>query len=157
MDLQYGDFGYSTCVMSSLIRDKKAEKRGGFSAQFSRIIIFSLELYLGDQLCSKYTKNSFISYSVNEIQAYKDNILMTLQSSLASKVTVIAGILVCIMVGLPIDLPYAPRSLVLQFCICEYFEKLTKLVTYRRYLDRRNLSMDLQYGDFGYSTCVMPA
>ena len=26
---------------------------------------------------------------------------------------------------------------------CEYFEKLTKLVTYRRYLDRRNLSMDL--------------
>ena len=33
---------------------------------------------------------------------------MTLQSSLASKVTVIAGILVCIVVGLPIDLPYAP-------------------------------------------------
>ena len=31
---------------------------------------------------------------------------VTLQSSLASKVTVIAGILVCIMVGLPIDLPY---------------------------------------------------
>ena len=33
---------------------------------------------------------------------------MTLQSSLASKVTVIGGILVCIVVGLPIDLPYAP-------------------------------------------------
>ena len=28
-------------------------------------------------------------------------------------------------------------------CICKYFEKLTKLVTYRRYSDRRNLSMDL--------------
>ena len=28
-------------------------------------------------------------------------------------------------------------------CICEYFEKLRKLVTYRRYSDRRNLSMDL--------------
>ena len=33
---------------------------------------------------------------------------MTLQSSLASKVTVIAGILVCIVVGLPIGLSYAP-------------------------------------------------
>ena len=29
------------------------------------------------------------------------------------------------------------------FCVCKSFEKLTKLVTYRRYLDRRNLSMDL--------------
>ena len=81
---------------------------GGFSAQFSRIIILSLKLYLGDQLCSKYTKKSFVSYSVNEIYAHKDNILMTLQSSVASKVTVIARILVCIMVGLPIDLPYTP-------------------------------------------------
>ena len=42
-------------------------------------------------------------------------------------------------------------------CICENFEKLTKLVTYRRYSDRRNLSMDLKYGDFGYSTFVTPA
>ena len=33
---------------------------------------------------------------------------MILQSSLASKVTEIAGILVCIVVGLPIGLPYAP-------------------------------------------------
>ena len=57
---------------------------------------------------------------------------MTLQSSLASKVTVIAGILVCILVRLPIG-----------HSTCEYLEKLTKLVTYRRYLDRRNLSMDL--------------
>ena len=40
---------------------------GGFSAQFSGIIIFSLELYLGDQLCSKCAKKSFVSYSVNEI------------------------------------------------------------------------------------------
>ena len=53
----------------SLVPDKKAEKRGGgsFSAQFSEIIIFSLELYLGDQLCSKCTNKSFVSYSVNEI------------------------------------------------------------------------------------------
>ena len=33
----------------------------------SGIIIFSLELYLGDQLYSKCTKKSFVSYSVNEI------------------------------------------------------------------------------------------
>ena len=33
---------------------------------------------------------------------------MTLQSSVASKVTVIAGILVYILVGLPIGLQYAP-------------------------------------------------
>ena len=87
---------------------KRQKREGGFSAQFSGIIIFSLELYLGHQLCSKCTKKSFVSYSVNEILAYKDNTLMTLQSSLASKVTVIAGILVCIVVGLPIGLPYAP-------------------------------------------------
>ena len=40
---------------------------GGFSAQFSGIIILNLKVYLGDQLCSKYTKKSFVSYSVNEI------------------------------------------------------------------------------------------
>ena len=33
---------------------------------------------------------------------------MALQSSVASKVTVIAGILVCIVVGLPIGLPHVP-------------------------------------------------
>ena len=87
---------------------KRQKREGGFSAQFSGIIIFRLKLYLGHQLCSKCTKKSFVSYSVNEILAYKDNTLMTLQSSLASKVTVIAGILVGIVVGLPIGLPYAP-------------------------------------------------
>ena len=46
---------------------RQKEGGGGFSAQFSGIIIFSLELYLGDQLCSKCTKKSFVSYSVNEI------------------------------------------------------------------------------------------
>ena len=102
---------------------------GGSSAQFSGMIIFSIELYYGDQLCSKCMKKSFVSYLVNEIQAYKYNILMTLQSVMASTVTVIAGILVCIMVRLPKGLPPAPWSCVLYFCICEYFEKLRKLVT----------------------------
>ena len=54
---------------------------------------------------------------------------MTFQSAIASTVIVIAGILVCIVVGLPIGLPPAPQSCVLYFCICEYLEKLTKLVT----------------------------
>ena len=40
---------------------------GGFSAKFSGIIIFSMELYLGDQLCSKCITKSFVSYLVNEI------------------------------------------------------------------------------------------
>ena len=68
---------------------------------------------------------------------------MTLQSAIATNVTVVAGILVCIVVGLPIGIPPAPWYYVLYFCICDYFEKLTKLVTYRRYSDRRNLSVDL--------------
>ena len=50
----------------------------------------------------------FVSYLVNDIQAYKYNILMTLQSVIASNVTVIAGILVCIVVRLPIGLSLAP-------------------------------------------------
>ena len=54
---------------------------------------------------------------------------MTFQSAIASTVIVIAGILVCIVVGLPTELPSAPQSCVLYFCICEYWEKLTKLVT----------------------------
>ena len=67
-----------------------------------------MELYYGDQLCSKHMTKSFVSYSVNDIQAYKYNILMTLQSAIACTVTVIAGILVCIVVRLPIGLPLAP-------------------------------------------------
>ena len=50
----------------------------------------------------------FASYPVNEIQTYKYNILMTLQSTITSTVIVIAGILVCIIVRLPIGLPPAP-------------------------------------------------
>ena len=80
------------------VSHKKAEK-GGFSAQFSGMIIFSIELYYRNQLCSKCIKISFVSYLVNEIQAYRYNILMTLQSAMASTVTVIAGILVCIVVS----------------------------------------------------------
>ena len=49
----------------------KRQKRGGgggFSAQFSGIIIFSLELYLGDQLCSKCTKKVL---SVTRLMRYR--------------------------------------------------------------------------------------
>ena len=48
---------------------------------------------------------------------------MTFQSAIASTVIVIARILLCIVVRLPIGLPPAPQSYVLYFCICEYFEK----------------------------------
>ena len=49
-------------------------------------------------------KKFFVSFPVHKIQAYIYNILMTLQSAIASTVTVIAGILVCIVVRLPIGL-----------------------------------------------------
>ena len=85
------------------------ERQGrGLSAQFSGIIIFNMELYYGDQFCSKCMTKSFVSYLVNDIQAYKYNILMTLQSAIASTVIVIAGILVCIVVRLSTGLPPAP-------------------------------------------------
>ena len=94
---------------ASQVSHEKAEKRvGGFSGQFSGMINFGIELYYGDQLCSKCIKKSFVSYPVNDIKAYKYNILMTLQSAIASTVTVIAGILVCIVVRLPIGLLPAP-------------------------------------------------
>ena len=54
-------------VCRSPVPHKKAEKSGGgFSAQFSGIIIFSLELYLGTNFVPNVLK-SFVSYSVNEI------------------------------------------------------------------------------------------
>ena len=68
---------------------------------------------------------------------------MPFQSAIASTVIGIAGILLCIVLRLPIGLPPAPQSCVLYFCICEYVQKKTKLVTYKRYLDRRNLSVNL--------------
>ena len=71
------------------------------------MIIFSMELDYGDQLCSKCMPKGFVSYLLNEIYAYKYNILMTLQSAIASTLTVIAGILVCTVVRLPIGLPPA--------------------------------------------------
>ena len=48
----------------------KRQKRGGggFSAQFSGIIILSLKVYLGDQLCSKYTKKVL---SVTQLMRYR--------------------------------------------------------------------------------------
>ena len=63
----WGPWVFYLCDVSP-VHDEKAEKGGGsFSGQFSGIIIFSLEVYLGDQLCSKCTKKSFVSYSLNEI------------------------------------------------------------------------------------------
>ena len=55
------------CDASPVPHEKAGKRGGGFSVQFSGIIIFSLELYLGDQLCSKCTKKRFVRYSVNEI------------------------------------------------------------------------------------------
>ena len=72
------------CDVSQVSHEKAEKREGGFLSQFSGIINFSMELYYGDQLCSKYMTKS---YPVNKIQAYKYNILMTLQST----VTVIAG------------------------------------------------------------------
>ena len=54
---------------------------------------------------------------------------MTFQSAISSDVIGIVGILVCIVIRLPIGLPPIPWYCVLYFSICEYFEKLTKLVT----------------------------
>ena len=63
-----GDIGYSTCVTRAQSMTKRQKwGGGGLSAQFSGIIILNLKVYLGDQLCSKYTKKSFVSYSGNEI------------------------------------------------------------------------------------------
>ena len=80
---------------------------GGFLPSVQEPLVFSMELYHGDQLCSKCIRKSFVSFPVNKIQAYKYNILMTFQSAIASTVTMIAGILVCIVVRLPIGLPSA--------------------------------------------------
>ena len=63
---------------------------------------------MGTNFVPNVFKKSFVSYPVNEIQAYKYDILMTLQIAIACTVTVIAGILVCIVVRLPIALPLAP-------------------------------------------------
>ena len=62
----------------SWVSHKKVEKGRGSFSQFLGMIIFGMELYYGDQLCSKHMKKSFVSYPFNEMQAYKYNILMTL-------------------------------------------------------------------------------
>ena len=72
---------------ASQVSHEKTERGGGFSAQFPGIIIFSMELYYEDHLCSKCVTKHFVIYLVKDIQAYKYNILMTLQSAIASTVT----------------------------------------------------------------------
>ena len=55
------------CDMS-LVPYEKAERRGGkLFCPIFRNHYFTLELQFGDQLCSKCTNKSFVSYSVNEI------------------------------------------------------------------------------------------
>ena len=51
------------------LSQKGIKEGGGFSAQFSGMIIFSLDLYYGDQLCSKCMKKGFVSYPINKMQA----------------------------------------------------------------------------------------
>ena len=80
---------------------------GGVSAQFLRIIIFKIDSYYRDITCSKYITKSFVIYPDNDIQGKTYNNLMTFQSSISSIVIVIAGILVCIVIRLPIGLPPA--------------------------------------------------
>ena len=56
-------------LMSKIFPLSGGGGRGG-SAQFSGIIIFSLELYLGDQLCPKCTKNKKV-LSVTRLMRYR--------------------------------------------------------------------------------------
>ena len=79
----WGPWVFYMCNVSQVFHEK-AEREGGFSAKFLGMIIFSMELYYGDQLCSKCMTKSFVSYPVNELQADKYNILMTLQSAITS-------------------------------------------------------------------------
>ena len=88
-----------------------------------------MDSYYRDITCFKCITKSSVIYPDNDIQAKTCNNLMTFQSSISSIVIVIVGIFVWIMVRLPIGLPPAPLYCVLYISICEYFEKLTKLVT----------------------------
>ena len=54
------DLGYSTCMMQGPVHDEKAEKRGGLSAQFSGIIIFSIDSYYMDIIVAKSITKSFV-------------------------------------------------------------------------------------------------
>ena len=53
MDLQYGDHGYSTCMTQTRSVMKRQKRGGGFSAQFSGIIILSMDSHYRDIACSK--------------------------------------------------------------------------------------------------------
>ena len=93
----------------SPIHDEKAEKSGGaFLPNFHESLFLALNYTLGTNFVPNVLKKVLSLTRLMRYRPIKIIFLMTLQSSLASKVTVIAGILVCIMVGLPIDLPYAP-------------------------------------------------
>ena len=88
------------------VSHEKAEK-GAFLPNFQELLFLAWNYTMGTNFVQMY-KKKFVSFPVNEIQAYKYNILMTIQSAIASTVTVIEGILVCIVVRLPIGLPPAP-------------------------------------------------
>ena len=77
---------------ASQVSHEKAEKRGGegFLPSFQESLYLVWNYTLGTNLFQMYEKK-FVSYLVNKIEAFKDNILMTLQSAIASTVTVITG------------------------------------------------------------------
>ena len=54
---------------------KRQKWGGGFSAQFSGIIIFSLELYLGDQLCSNFQESLFLALNYTLGTNFVPNVL----------------------------------------------------------------------------------
>ena len=56
-------------VDASWVSHKKAEKGGGFSAQFSGIFIFTINWYNMDLSCSKSTIKSFIMQPDNDLYA----------------------------------------------------------------------------------------
>ena len=54
---------------------EKAERGGGgiFCQSFQEWLFLVWNYTLGDQLCSKCMRKSFVNYPVNEIEAFKDN------------------------------------------------------------------------------------
>ena len=58
----WGPWVFYMCDVSQVSHEK--EEKGGrdFLPKFSGIIIFSMEVYYGDQLCSKCMTKSFVGY-----------------------------------------------------------------------------------------------
>ena len=140
---------------ASQVSHKRQKRwRGAFLLNFQESLFFSMELYLGGQLCCKCMTKSFVSYPFNNIQAYKYNILMKLQGAIASTVIVIAGILVCIVVRLPIGLPPAPWSLCLVLLYMGVFWKVEKVGDLKKKF-RWGISVWIYRGPWVFHMCNM--